>query len=65
MSREWTLDDDAYLVEWEGFEAHLMASDLGRTKSAIYQRKTYLRSVNGNPRLAEVLLRLRDRGVCQ
>lgn len=65
MSRQWTLEDDAYLVEWEGFEAHLMASDLGRTKAAIYQRKTFLRSAKGNLRLAEVLLRLRDNGVCQ
>ena len=65
MRKAWTVDDDAYLIEWEGFEANLMASDLGRTTAAVYQRKTFLRSAEGNPRLAEALIRLRDRGICQ
>jgi hypothetical protein len=65
MAKAWTVDDDAYLIELEGFEARLMAFDLGRTTAAIYRRKTFLRSVKGNERLAEALLQLRDRGVCQ
>lgn len=60
MSKPWTVDDDAYLIQWDGFEAHLMAFDLGRTKNAIYQRRHYLRSAKGNQRLAQALLRLRD-----
>ena len=63
--KKWTLEDDAYLVAWEGFEAHHMASDLNRTIAAVHTRKSFLRSVKGNPRLAEVLLHLRDRGICQ
>lgn len=60
MRKPWTVDDDAYLIAWDGFEAHLMAFDLNRTENAIYQRRHFLKSPKGNHRLAEALLRLEE-----
>lgn len=56
MRKVWTLDDDVYLIQWDGFEACLMAMDLDRTVSAIHQRRHFLKSSKGSKRLAEVLL---------
>lgn len=56
--KPWTLDDDAFLLAYEGFEAHLIADDLERTKAAIYTRWSYLRSDAGQKRREAVLLHM-------
>lgn len=63
MRKPWTVDDDAYLILYDGFEAHLMAFDLGRSEGAIYQRKHFLKSPKGNERLAQALLSMRNEEV--
>ena len=60
MATRWTLDEDVYLIQWEGFEARYMAWDLGRSIAAIYQRKHFLKSHKGNERLACALLRMKE-----
>jgi hypothetical protein len=60
MRKQWSIDDDAYLICYDGFEASLMAYDLDRTPAAIYQRRHFLKSEKGNERLAQALLRLHE-----
>lgn len=60
VRKAWTLDDDAWLIRWDGFEAYLMAIDLDRTVSAIHQRRHFLTSPKGRERLAKVLLAIME-----
>jgi hypothetical protein len=58
--RAWTLGDDMWLIRWDGFEAYLMAMDLDRTVSSIYQRRHFLKSPEGQERLAKVMLAIAE-----
>lgn len=60
VRKAWTLDDDAWLIRWDGFEAYLMAMDLDRTVSAIHQRRHFLKPPKGRERLAKVLLAIME-----
>lgn len=50
MSKQWTLNEDIYLICWDGIESRLMANDLGRTEAAVNCRRAFLKSAKGSLR---------------